>query len=332
MPTVHFLNVGEGDCTIIQHGSGRVTMIDICNGQPMAATKRAERYALSSNAVLEAIRGDYGMRRTPTNPIAYLRGLRISSVFRFVLSHPDMDHMDGFDALCDEFAIWNFWDSGVRREKPDFSGGCYKEEDWDRYIDFVDGRQQGVTVLSKSAGATFKFANCGGGRNGGDYLDIVAPGPALVREANKSGDPNDASYVLVYRTCGGKIVFPGDAHDGTWEYVLENYQDSVADCAVLIAPHHGRKSDRCWDFLDVLNPSLSLFGYAKSEHLGYSAWNDRDLPFITNNQAGNVVLEATSTGIEVYVENQNYAAQWETCDSEKERYGCFFIGLVPKPQ
>jgi len=30
---VHFLNVGHGDCTIIKHHSGRLTMIDINNSQ-----------------------------------------------------------------------------------------------------------------------------------------------------------------------------------------------------------------------------------------------------------------------------------------------------------
>ena len=33
MLRVHFLNVGHGDCTIIKHHSGRLTMIDINNSQ-----------------------------------------------------------------------------------------------------------------------------------------------------------------------------------------------------------------------------------------------------------------------------------------------------------
>ena len=32
MPAVHFLNVGSSDCIGIQHGSGRILMIDICSG------------------------------------------------------------------------------------------------------------------------------------------------------------------------------------------------------------------------------------------------------------------------------------------------------------
>lgn len=30
MAKIHFLNVDEGDCTIIQHDNGKFTMIDIC--------------------------------------------------------------------------------------------------------------------------------------------------------------------------------------------------------------------------------------------------------------------------------------------------------------
>jgi competence protein ComEC len=33
MLRVHFLNVGHGDCTIVEHHSGRLTMIDVNNSQ-----------------------------------------------------------------------------------------------------------------------------------------------------------------------------------------------------------------------------------------------------------------------------------------------------------
>ena len=32
MAIIHFLNVKNGDCTLIQHSSGRNTLIDISNG------------------------------------------------------------------------------------------------------------------------------------------------------------------------------------------------------------------------------------------------------------------------------------------------------------
>lgn len=337
MPTVHFLNVREGDCSIIQHGSGRVSIIDICNGQTSArkAVKATfesllASYAETANRATKAASGNYGMKDSPTDPIAYLKALGISNAFRFILTHPDMDHLDGFKALCDEIGIANYWDAGTRKTKPDFSGGRYDEADWDHYVKVRDGNG-GATVVTPKAGSQFQFANLGDPDNHGDCLSIVSPNTDLVNAANEADDPNDASYVVVYRTAGGKIIFPGDAHDKTWEYVLANHTDLVKDCAVLIACHHGRSSDRCHDFLDTLKPKLSLFGCADSDHLAYDAWNSRDLFHITNNQAGNVILDAASTGIHVYVENQKFAETFTTHDLTKTLHGCFYIGQVLKP-
>lgn len=165
-----------------------------------------------------------------------------------------------------------------------------------------------MTTLNKTAGARFKYANLGAdGEAGGDAIYILAPNDELVAAASEGDDINDGSYVLLYRSSGGRVLIPGDAHDATWEYLLGGYPKSVANCSVMIAPHHGRHSDRSFDFLDAIRPKLTLFGCAPAENLAYDAWNSRELDFITSNQAGNIVLEATDDAIDVYVENEVFA-------------------------
>ena len=328
MPTVHFLNVGKGDCSVIQHGSGRISVIDICNGK--TSIQRAFSSLIEKQASVGGISGNFRMCHHPTDPVQYIKRLvGTSKVFRFILTHPDMDHMDGFKALFDEIGMLNFWDSGVRKEKPDFEGSPYKEEDWDCYVKVRDGKA-GVTVVTPRSGSIFRFANDGDPDGRGDCLDVLAPTPSLIQAANDNGDSNDASYVLVYRTCGGKIVFPGDAHDDTWNHVITEYADKVANCSVLIAPHHGRASDRSYEFLDTLQPKLTLFGCAPSKDLAYSAWRNRGLYYITNNQAGNILLSACNEGIDVYVENRTFAERHEAFDAYSTLNGCYFIGRIPK--
>lgn len=122
------------------------------------------------------------------------------------------------------------------------------------------------------------------GSSGGDGLQILAPTQKLIDSANNADeDYNDCSYVLLYRTGGNRIIFGGDSHDDTWEHILENYHRDVDNIDLLIAPHHGRDSDRSYEFLDVLKPTLTFFGNAPSEHLAYSKWRNRGLSFITNN-------------------------------------------------
>jgi competence protein ComEC len=306
MPSVHFLNVCPGDCTVIRHASGRVSMIDICDGNiadDLVKADLAEARRISP-------RGNFGMCSYPTNPIRYLQSLGIESIWRFILTHPDMDHMDGLSKLVDTIGISNFWHPGIDRDAPDFEGGPYNEADWDRYIRLRAGDEPGVTTLKKLAGAKFKFANRNAeGESGGDALSILSPDQALVAAASADGELNDGSYVLLYRSAGGRILVPGDAHDATWEYVLAHHASAVANCSIMIAPHHGRHSDRSFEFLDEIKPKLTLFGCAPSEHLAYGAWNSRQLDFITSNQAGNIVMDIASEHIDVYVENEAFAIE-----------------------
>jgi len=333
MPRVHFLNVGQGDCSIIEHGSERVSMIDVSSGnisETEEAVQKRLRTALAAFGTANAT-SNHNMKEYPTNPIRHCKQHRIYSIFRFIITHPDMDHMDGLENLLTELHVQNVWEPGIRRSKPDFSNCPFHEGDWDCYQKLIDRKWPRINVLSNLAGAIFEFANKGDTENRGDCLSIVAPNKSLVTEANSSEDLNDGSYVIVYRTCGGNIIFPGDSHDETWNFVIQNYSDLVKDCAVLIAPHHGRKSDRAYDFLDVLKPRLTLFGNAPSEHLAYSAWSTRNLPYITNNQAGNIILEATDSGIDVYVENVSFATQQCGLNLKTNNLGCYYIRSVPKP-
>jgi len=311
MSKLHFINVDPGDCTIIEHNSGNVTMIDICDGFTPEEIENATKSAAFDGAdwtqlLVKGVGGNFQMKANLTNPVEYLDSIGINSIFRFILTHPDMDHMDGLKALADAKSVSNFWDTGVNKPKPTFSGSPYREEDWDQYRAFVAGKN--TTYIKRLAGERFQFANQNANKeSGGDGLYILAPDKGLVEHASESEDYNEASYVILYRSAGGRILIPGDAHDKSWEFILGNSEKDVANCSVMIAPHHGRDSGRTYDFLDKIRPQLTLFGNAPSEHLAYAQWNKRGLPFITSNQAGNVVLECKDGRINVFVENESFA-------------------------
>lgn len=329
MATIHFLNVGEGDCIVIQHNSGRVTMIDISCGNLSAMQESTSSLVKSAGLAGLNTGGNFGMAAYPTKPQNYLKKIGIGSIWRFVLTHPDMDHIDGFNALLDEYDVSNFWHAGAVKPKPDFNGyNGYKEEDWDRYAKVKDSKEETVKTLKILSGDAFKYANQDDTGGGGDGLQILAPTKQLVNDANDTEDFNDCSYVILYRTSGFKIIFSGDSHDATWEHILENHADAVSDCDILIAPHHGRGSNRSWDFLDVLNPRLTLFGVAKSEHLAYDAWNRRGLDKITNNQAGNMILDITDNQLHVYVENDAYAESRNHGNNTRNGLGYRTLGYI----
>jgi Predicted hydrolase (metallo-beta-lactamase superfamily) len=309
MPVVHYLNVNNGDCSIIQHESGNVTVIDVCNArksEPISETARAIYDALQKSS------GNFNQKAYPENPIEYLKKFGIRSLFRFVLTHPDMDHMDGIKDLFEEFKPMNFYDIDNQKEM-DFEGSPYRKDDWEFYTNLrdtdpkTDPKRQTLFSGDDNQQRT-KDAN---GNRPGDSLYILSPTPELVESANQANEFNDCSYVILYNWYGKKVLFCGDAENETFKHILSTHKEKVSNIDLLIAPHHGRKGDLDFSFLDVLNPKMTFFGNASSEHLAYDAWNYRNLKHITNNQAGCMVvnLDDATGRMPIYVTNEKFARQ-----------------------
>ena len=149
----------------------------------------------------------------------------------------------------------------------------------------------------------------------------------------ENDDYNDGGYVILYRSRNNRrILIAGDSHDATWEHIIENHHSDVANVDLLVAPHHGRHSDRSFRFLDVVQPKVTFFGNAPSEHLAYGPWYNRDLTVVTNNQADCMVVDTDETLMNFYVTNKAFADKramekgYQTRYSPKHR--AYFLGHV----
>ena len=333
MATIHFLNVKEGDCSIIEHISGHVTVIDVSNGKPIDSDESTLEMLVAKAFSRRAL-GNFQQKKYPVNPVAYLRDHSIDSIFRYIQTHPDMDHMGGIKVLFEEFHPANFWDTDNNKKIPSSSwaGSPYHQSDWKFYknLRHTNPRQnpRRLTLLSGDTGQYWNIADDGSG--GGDGLQILAPTQELVEAANSSDDYNDCSYVILYHTGGKRIVFGGDSHDATWEHILARHETMVTNIDLLIAPHHGRASGRSYEFLDVLKPALTFFGNARSEHLAYDAWYRRSLPIVTNNQANCMVVDAGKTPMKLYVTNEKYARSVNTSTYYDERLQAWFAHPIER--
>lgn len=378
MGVLHFLNVGQGDCSIIEHASGRISVIDVCKARAPIPSTDTLASILAGGTLLElspnpatnplasiwAGRVGLGLppipERTPLasiferakgnppiggllgtalkiserasydNPVQYMKDRGISAVFRFILSHPDMDHMDGIKDIFEEFTPANFWDTDNRCEKSFAAGSPYREGDWLYYKELrnctLPPKAKRLTLYAGERGAFFNEF----GKNGEpmDGLYLLAPTKELVAEANRTNDFNDASYVILYRSLAGRILFCGDSHDKTWEFILENYRAEVEGVDLMIAPHHGRDSGRDRTFLDVVRPKFTLFGVAPSQDLAYDAWRNRNLSYITNNQAGTIVIEAKGSRMEVFVSKEPFARKRNPDTYYSTDYGAWHLGYI----
>lgn len=319
---VHFLNVGNGDCTLIKHHSGRNTVIDV-----------NKAYALDGfiheNISTEEPRlaGNFHQKKAPVNPLAYIQDQRVSSIYRFILTHPEQDHMTGIKTLFIKFKPKYFWDTKNEKfsvqDQNRLSG--LRSDDKNFYPELKRGKHtRRITFYSgqKSKYATNKFPEI----PEDDGIQILSPTKELAHRAMKNGNYNDASYVLLFTAQNGtRTLFSGDSHNKTWEHILENWKKEVTNVDILIAPHHGRDSGRSYDFLDILRPKITFFGNAKSKDLAYSPWSSRNLKKYTNNQGGNLIAEFGSKDTTVYCTNEHFAIKENSETTFKEELNAWSL-------
>ena len=90
-------------------------MIDVCNAEltKVAASGASKRM---SRKFIYSVRGNFGQKHHPVNPIEYMGQHNIDGIMRFILTHPDMDHMDGIKPMVDTYGPLNFWDTDNTKE------------------------------------------------------------------------------------------------------------------------------------------------------------------------------------------------------------------------
>jgi beta-lactamase superfamily II metal-dependent hydrolase len=263
---IHFLNVGHGDCTFIDHPSGNLTMID-CNNSGDLPDSDIKALAVHLKIEFE----DFWRRRVfglpsrgerflklLTNPLEYYRNNFDGRVIhRYVQTHPDMDHMSGLWRLfwLEQIPLRHFWDTKNNRSfnESDFSNPRFEWNDWLTY------RQLSAERLPNNGAVSTVFCHAGeSGAEAGDGIIVLSPTAKLVQECNAAGRWNDVSYVLRIEYAGRVVILPGDAEKDAWESILAISDKGVMKCDVLKAAHHGRSSGYEQRSVKAMSPSIVI--------------------------------------------------------------------------
>jgi competence protein ComEC len=312
MPTrIHFLNVGHGDCTIIEHPSGRRTMIDINNGGTYDDETYSElttAYPASMFDIENLFSGKpalslrerltkAGYNVELTDPVQYyLERWGKQPIFRYIQSHPDLDHMRGLASLRENgIEINNFWDTANDKTITEF-GKDGDEEDWNEYQRLRTSKSN-PTVLHLKRGDKRPFFNQDpAGVDGGDGLHILAPTPTLCKNANDSDDHNSHSYVLWLNHAGVVAILGGDATEIVWNELHNSYGTNLK-CHLLKASHHGRDSGFHSTALSAMQPNYIIVSVGKKPDTDSTFKYKGKCPNVhSTREYGNIVVTISDNG------------------------------------
>lgn len=273
MLTLHFLNVGHGDCTFVEFPSGRLAMIDINNtkslpGEDVDALAEAKGLSAWEFKMARLVEGKRSWDEYYKSLLAdpydyYCDKLQGRSIFRYIQTHPDMDHMSGLNRFFwqEKVPFGCFWDVAHAKEcdEESFDNSPYSYLDWLVYELLRNGRgpdDSGHKVIKNLRGAAGNYWT-------DDDIQILSPTKELVESCNSKESFNDCSYVLKISYAGRNVILPGDAESSSWESILDQYGNASLKCDILKASHHGRKSGYDEEAVDAMSPDVVICSVGK---------------------------------------------------------------------
>jgi len=203
-------------------GELRVTAFDV--GQGMALLVETHRHRLLYDTGPQYAPGASGATRVI---LPYLRGRGIGRLDQLLVSHSDLDHVGGADALLETLEVGELT-SSLPAAHP---------------LLRLAARQQRCR-----AGQRWEWD--------GVRFEMLAPDPASY--ANPRLKANARSCVLRVSAGGKAILLAGDI-EAAQEAALLRAGPGRLRADVLLAPHHGSGTSSTVAFLQAVNPALGIF-------------------------------------------------------------------------
>ena len=284
---LHFLNVGHGDCTIICHpndhrdtGKGRISFVDINDW------KHLKQDDSKGVAGLEYYLNNFKSKETGKSmseeeyaenylddPVEYYESEyrhRDTDIWRFIVTHPDMDHLSGIKRLHEGVGfsvMWDTYHNKEMQEDEDEWPDKYSKEDWETYQEIRDS-DTGVNRVRPKVNS---YSNWWRKENGkGDSIRVLHPSKEFVsdfEEENQDKDNpeyNNLSYVLKIYHGDISILLSGDAEKEAWDKIIDRFGKQIfEDVDIFKASHHGRDDGYHEKVVEAMNPEHVIISVGK---------------------------------------------------------------------
>jgi len=228
---VTFLDVGQGDSTVIELPDGQVVLID-------------------GGATYER----FDMGRGVVAPFLWNRG--IHAIDQVIGTHPQLDHVGGLAWVVRHFGVKRYWGSGETREELFYRR--LQQSLVDRGLEEQAAREGQeilssgscrMVVLNPPENAQFNVAQ---------------------RDSHASGHMLNNRSVVTHLTCGAhRMLFAADVEQDGLSRMA--HAPSHGPVEVLKVPHHGAVSSLNRDWLVSVHPGYAVFSAGRHNRYGHPA-------------------------------------------------------------
>jgi competence protein ComEC len=223
---VSVLDVGQGDSILVAFPDGRTLLID--GGGTYGANR------------LGGMRTGLDIGENVVSPYLWQRGIR--RLDAVALSHAHTDHLDGLNAVLDNFRVQELWIGRMVDTAP--------------FRDLMArARARGVRIVDHTRGDNFSWAGVTG--------LVVWP-----EDHTPAGQASNNDSLVLWLAHGSRsFLLPGDIEKPIEADLVRRADPLAAD--VLKVPHHGSRTSATEVLLRAVQPHYAIISVGETNSFGH---------------------------------------------------------------
>jgi competence protein ComEC len=271
-----FLDVGQGDSTLVTFPDGRTLLID-GGGQP--AIRQIVPRDGEPDEIFEPDTGRVG--ETVVSPFLWQRGY--SRVDYILATHADTDHMQGLVDVAKNFRVRAALLARAPADDPDFNELAAVLQ------------QRGVPIARISRGDVIVF----------DDVRIEVLYPEELRSGDPAGERWDNNHSIVLRVTYGEMKFllTGDIEGPAEKALLGEPASLKAD--VVKVPHHGSHTSSTENFVNAVGAKYAVIPVGNRSRFGHphkevvDRWLNSGAKVMTTGERGTITITTDGHDLEI---------------------------------
>ena len=214
---------------------------------------------------------DGGKRSASDKVVGYLEKQGVEEINYVIGTHPHEDHIGGLIEVLDNFDVKNIM-------LPEVTSNTIVFED---LLDAIE--RSDIKISTPEVGGKLDSENMD--------IKILAP------NSEKYSLTNDYSIALRLEHGKNSFLFTGDAEKKSEVEMVEEH-GSILESDVLKAGHHGSKTSSNPEFLDLVDPAITVISVAESNSYDHPSsdlmeiFNKRDIDIYRTDEDGDIIMKS----------------------------------------
>ena len=195
---------------------------------------------------------DGGMPAAYPNIRDTLDDFGISHIDVIIVTHPDQDHVAGFNNLLadDQYTVGQVLINPTPKDT----------QTYQRFLSQIE--YQGIELINAHAGHKISLDDS-------VSMEIIGPADELIPKGTNASSSNTNSLITLLEFGDFEFLFTGDATYKTEEWLIDNVAPDKLDVDIMNAPHHGSKHASTQEFIDATSPELVVFSSDVDNRYGH---------------------------------------------------------------